>query len=83
MIKLGSKVKCKISGFIGIAVARTEFINGCIQYSVAGKVKKDGNLPEEIGIDEGSLEVIKKLKSKIKKKETGGANTRGIFMKGY
>ena len=40
-IELGDKVKCKHTGFVGIAVAKTEFINGCIQYEVMPRVKKN------------------------------------------
>jgi len=83
-IKLGDKVKCKVTGFVGIAIARTEFLNGCIQYSVVPKCKKgDTKMPEEMGIDEQSLEVIPKKKKKIKKSSTGGANTKGIKLRGY
>ena len=69
-IELGTKVKCKLTGFIGIAVARTEFINGCVQYIVLAKFKKK-ELPLEMSIDETSLEIIKSVKKK-KKRETGG-----------
>lgn len=74
-IKLGDKVRCKITGFIGIAVARTEFINGCVQYSVAPKISKDSKFPEEYPVDEQSLEVLPVKKKKIEKNENGG---RGI-----
>ena len=57
-IKLGNKVRCKYTGFEGIAVAKTEFINGCIQYTIAPKVDKDGKMQEEFGIDEESLSII-------------------------
>jgi len=83
-INLGDKVKCKITGFIGIAVAKTEYINGCIQYIVAPKVSKDNKFPEEISIDENSLEVIKKkITLKIKEEENGGSSTKGIQMRGF
>ena len=82
-IELGSKVKCKITGFTGIAVARTEFINGCVQYGVVGKVGKDSKYPEEIGIDAESLEVISKKKKKLVKNDTGGATTKGVKQRGY
>ena len=61
-IKLGDKVRDKISGFTGIAVARTEFINGCIQYLVAKQRKKNEDLPAtgDPSIDSYSLEIIKK-----------------------
>jgi len=82
-IKLGDKVKCKITGFIGTAVARTEYINGCTQYNVVGKVAKDGKYPEEMSIDIESLEVLLVKKKAIKKSDTGGATTRGIKQRGY
>ena len=85
-IKLGDKVKCKITGFIGIAVSKTEYLNGCIQYGVVPKVSKDCKYPEDIGIDEDSLEIIKQTRPKKRKKTTsppGGAITRGIGMKGF
>ena len=82
-IKLGDKVRCKITGFMGTAVARTEFINGCTQYNVVGNVAKDGKYPEEINIDIESLEVLIVKKKVIKKSDTGGATTRGIKQRGY
>jgi len=85
-IKLGDTVKCKVTGFKGVAVSRTEFLNGCIQYGIVPKVSKDCKYPEEVGIDEDSLEIISIDKTKEKKKPKklpGGAVTRGIGMKGY
>ncbi len=80
-IKLGDKVRCKITGFTGIAVARTEFINGCVQYNVAGKVGKENKLPldSEVSIDSQSLEVIKPKKKPRKIKETNGGPMRKPF----
>lgn len=83
-IKLGDNVKCKITGFKGIVVARTEFINGCVQYNVSPKWDKQKNpVEQEVSVDETSLEVIKKKVKKIKENDTGGAMKRGYNMKGY
>jgi len=82
-IKLGDKVKDKITGFIGIAVCRSEFLNGCVQWSIAPKVSKDNKILEEIGIDEQSLEVINPKRKLIKKQENGGPITRGRFQRGF
>ncbi|HDK42067.1 MAG TPA: hypothetical protein ENG87_01705 [Candidatus Pacearchaeota archaeon] len=82
-IKLGSKVRNKISGFVGIAVARTEFLNGCIQYNVQPKAGKDNKVPEDIAVDVGSLEMIQPKKVKIKKKDTGGAMTRHLCRRNF
>lgn len=83
MIKLGDKVKCKYSGFIGIAVARTEFINGCVQYSVVPKVAKDNKITEDISIDEESLVVVKSRKKKPEQKPTGGRTKKAISIRGF
>ncbi len=82
-IKFGDKVRDKVSGFVGIVVAKTEFINGCIQWNVMPKAGKDGKMPEEIGIDEGSLEVIITKIKKIKKKDTGGRITRNLCRRNF
>ncbi len=84
-IKLGDKVRCKHSGFTGVATSKTEFINGCIQYDVIPKVGKDNKIPEGLSIDSQSLEVIDKSKEKkvIKKERTGGAMRKTSLMRGY
>ncbi len=82
-IKLGDEVRCIYTGFKGIAIYKTEFINGCIQYGVAPKWDKKDSLREEMGIDSQSLEVIKPKKKKVVKKETGGAMTRGLKRRNF
>ena len=87
-INLGDRVRCIHTGFTGTAVAKTEFINGCIQWSVLPKLK-DGKtsitaMPEEVGIDEQSLEVVKKpKKKKVKKRSTGGAMTKQMKRRNF
>ena len=75
-IELGQKVKDKITGIEGIATARTEFLNGCVQYEVTRRVKKGETLTAEsiqgINVDEEQLEVIEKKKKPIKKSNNGG-----------
>lgn len=85
MIKLKDKVRDRYSGLVGIAVVRSEFINGCVQFEIQPKAGKDGKLPESVGIDEGSLELIKKSKSnkRPRTKPTGGPNSPSRKMRGY
>jgi hypothetical protein len=65
-IKLGSKVKDKISGFAGIATSRTVFLNGCVRIEIdPDRLNKDGDLIEGAVFDEVQLEVVKPV---IKKK---------------
>ncbi len=82
-IKLGDKVRCKHTGFTGVATSKTEFINGCIQYDVVPKVGKDNKVPEGVAIDSQSLELVNKPKKKVIKKETGGAMRKISLMRGY
>lgn len=75
-IKLGDKVRDKITGVTGIATSRTEFLNGCIQYEITRRVKKGESLTSDsiqgINVDEQQIEVIKVKKRKIKKSNEGG-----------
>lgn len=71
--KLGAKVKDKVSGIEGIAVARAEFINGCVKYVVQPPVDKDGKWVEDRWFDEESLEQIGEG-IEMKSKPTGGPN---------
>lgn len=64
MITLGSKVKDYVTDFKGIAIARVEYLNGCISIEVQAKMKDD-IIPESVWIDEQQLD----NKSKV---ETGG-----------
>ena len=86
MIELGDKVKCKYTGFVGIAVAKTEYINGCVQYSVVPRADRNNKLHEEVGIDEESLIIIKKNNNNKKKDEEeppGGAMRKAISRRNF
>ncbi|MBU0959064.1 MAG: hypothetical protein KKB31_03915 [Nanoarchaeota archaeon] len=82
-IKLGDKVRCKYTGFTGLATAKTEFINGCIQILVLPKADKNNKMPEEVGIDSQSLEVIEPKKVQQVKKRNGGAMRKVMRMRGF
>lgn len=62
MIELGMRVRDKVSGFEGVAVARTDWLSGCTRYSLQPKVDKDGKLPDVQGFDEPQLEVVTEKK---------------------
>lgn len=57
-IPLGTVVRDKVTGFIGIAENRATFLYGCDRYSVQPKVDKDGKIPENQMIDEPQLELV-------------------------
>lgn len=76
MIKLGDKVKDTVTGFVGIATAKIEFLNGCVQFHVRptmAKPKKNetSKYPEGTYIDVEQLEVVGSRK-KTKSQPSGG-----------
>jgi len=77
MIELGDKVKDTISGLVGIAVHRKEYLNGCVQYGVEAKIKPGATEIPLWNIDEEQLIIVsKKNKPKAKKKPVGGPMTK-------
>lgn len=66
-IQLGGRVKDRVSGFAGIATARTTFLNGCVRVCVdAEKVNKDGSVPSGLWFDEQQLELVQAAPPKMK-----------------
>lgn len=61
MIELGDKVKDPVTGFIGIAVAKTTWLHGCNRISVQPQdLNKDGAPRDAQVFDEMQLTIIKK-----------------------
>ena len=56
--KLGKEVKDRVSGFRGIVVSETSYLQGCTRVAVQPPVKKDGALPDAKHFDESDLVVI-------------------------
>lgn len=56
-ISLGAAVRDVVSGFTGIATARVEYINGCIQYCVQPAMH-EGRYDEARYFDHQQLQVI-------------------------
>ena len=72
-VELGDKVRDMITGFKGIAVARTTWIEGCDRITIQPEgVNKEGGIYEGQTFDEPLIEVIRKKKRKKVKSETGG-----------
>lgn len=56
MVKLGTKYKDSISGFSGIATARTTYMYGCVRVCLSPtKTDKEGHLLEDFWLDEPQL----------------------------
>lgn len=73
LIKLGTKVRDKVTGFEGIVTSRTEFLYGCIRIGVTPKMDKDGKLGDIQHFDEPQVEEI----SNEEKISTGNRTTGG------
>lgn len=57
MIKLGQECEDIVTGYKGICVARTEWLNGCVRISLQPKLK-NGLVPETQTFDEPQIKVI-------------------------
>lgn len=58
MVKLGNKVKDNITGFFGIAVARSEWLHGCNRIAIEPQELKDGMPIEAQWFDEQRVEIL-------------------------
>jgi hypothetical protein len=57
-IELGSNVRDRVSGFTGIAISETSYLNGCVRYGVQPAIDKDGKMPDCVYLDLHQLEVL-------------------------
>lgn len=59
-MKLGDIVRDTLTGFTGVIVIRSEYLNGCYRMGVQpSKLDKDGKVPESIYFDVEQLELVK------------------------
>ena len=73
MVDLGDKVKDTVSGFTGIVISKTFYLQGCARICVHPRVDKNGKLPTIGSFDEPQVKVIKKGAVK-----PGGGITGGV-----
>lgn len=58
-IELGDTARDTITGFKGVVIARTQWINNCDRLMLQPPVDKEGKVPEACSFDEPSLELVK------------------------
>jgi len=85
-ILLGDEVQCMYTGLKGVAMNKTEFMNGCIQFGIAQKfdtTKAIEQATAEVNIDSQSLKITKKgprhkkeIKEEVSKRESTGGPIR-------
>ncbi len=71
---VGDKLKDKITGFSGVVMARTEWLNGCVRYQLQPTELKAGKMQDEAVFDEGQLVLVKAAKPEPKPKRGGPQN---------
>jgi hypothetical protein len=58
-VKIGSRVRDFLTGFEGVAFARTEYLTGCAQICIKPtELNKDGEIREGTWVDETRIEVL-------------------------
>lgn len=57
-LKLGDKARDRISGFTGIVVAITEWLNGCRRITICPQELKDGKPVESHTFDAEQVELV-------------------------
>jgi hypothetical protein len=82
-IYVGDIAKDTVTGFQGMAVARTEWLNGCVRITIQPQeLKKDGGTIEPEHFDEQQLAMVKKGPQHKLKAVTGGPQKDHVIMKG-
>lgn len=60
--KLGTKLRDKISGFEGVAIARTEWLYSCVRWTLSPSgLKDDGGTKANHTFDEPQLEHVEEV----------------------
>ena len=57
-VSLGDRAKDRVSGFVGIVIGRTEWLNGCTTVGLKPPIDKDGKNQDAQWFDEPQLELI-------------------------
>jgi hypothetical protein len=57
-VKLGSKYRDTITGFMGVAICQTAWYNGCDRVSLQPPVDKDGKMQEAQNFDSTTLVLL-------------------------
>lgn len=57
-IKLGDKVKDMVTGYVGVAIAKTIWLNGCVRFTLQSDKFHDGKPVDTLCVDEPQLEVV-------------------------
>lgn len=70
-IQLGNIARDKVTGFIGTVISRIEYLTGCMQFGLVGKIGPDGKIPHAEYFDHARLEYVSDGVA-VKSTDTGG-----------
>ena len=56
-VTLGHTYRDQITGFVGVACGRHQYLTGCVRFALEAKAE-EGKVPEEAVFDEGRLEEV-------------------------
>lgn len=70
-ILCGDVVRDRITGFRGVVVARTEWLNGCVRVTVQPQELREGKPVESQGFDVEQVEVVG-ARVVLPRRDTGG-----------
>lgn len=70
-LKLGDSARDRITGYVGIIIARTEWLNGCLRVTIQAEEMKDGKPVESQTFDAEQVELVVKVKPSPRKPKGG------------
>lgn len=70
-VKLGSVARDTITGFTGVLVGKTEWLNGCVRLTIQPKELHEGKPVETITFDVEQVEIVEEAKPKARKSSGG------------
>lgn len=71
-IPLGALVKDVVTGLTGVAVCRSEWLNGCIRVVMQPQELKEGKPADVYVVDQEQLKIVKERAVAITAQPTGG-----------
>ena len=71
-IQLGDKARDSITGYTGIVIARTEWLNGCWRITIQAQELKDGKPVDNQTFDAEQVEVVDAKHKPEPARRTGG-----------
>lgn len=74
-LELGDVVKDTITGFQGVVIARTDWLNGCVRLTIQPRKLESGKMVDSQTIDVEQLQLVKA--KKIPRSSPGGGPMPG------